>query len=478
MRIFFGGAEKGSYRHILLNAGVSRFAINLTHFPLPKRKVLDLPEMFASGEVIVYTSENDEDDARYDSFLRDNADSLHMVIGRPQYDGAWLGEKYVPIWNDDQDLERLAYLCQKYGRAAISDKAIDGKNLKRIASIASRWGAKLVGITSKPDLIEGIPWESVIVGSWTSALRYGETQVWDGHGLRRYPAQQKESARKKHRADIVRLGLDFDEVLADDVSAVGLLAIRSWQQWEQATFKGYDPSELDDEQEFDNSETGSIVTIEGKQASPTLAVSGGSSIAINTPQKRHESEMVLLPVMGIENVTSIGSQTLDNEGESIEIEPEVVPIIRTTGVLLRQCDSCYLSSRCPAFKEHSECAFKMPIEIRTKDQLQAALRAMVEMQVSRVMFARFAEELEGQGLDPALSAEMDRLFNLIEKFKNINDNRETFRMEVEARASSGVLSRLFGAKAGEQSRMLEGGGYNQHQTNALYTEILDLSEDS
>ena len=103
---------------------------------------------------------------------------------------------------------------------------------------------------------------------------------------------------------------------------------------------------------------------------------------------------------------------------------------------------------------------------------------MIEMQVSRVMFARFAEEIEGQGLDPVLSAEMDRLFEIIEKFKDINDNREVFRMEVEARASSGVLSRLFGAKAGEQSRMLEGGGLNPRQTDAMYTEILDLSEDS
>jgi hypothetical protein len=52
------------------------------------------------------------------------------------------------------------------------------------------------------------------------------------------------------------------------------------------------------------------------------------------------------------------------------------------------------------------------------------------------------------------------------------------RLEVEARASSGVLSRIFGSRAGEQARALEGGGLNPQQTNALYTEILDLSEDS
>lgn len=478
MRIFFGGAEKGSYRNLLVNAGVTRFAVNLTHFPLPKRKALDLPQMFASGDIIVYASENDEDINRYDSFLRDNADNLHMVIGRPDYDGAWLGDKYVPIWNDEQDLERLAFLCQRYGRAAISDKAIDAKNQGRIVNIANRWGAKLVGLTSKPDLIERIPWDTVIVGSWTSAIRYGETQVWDGHGLHRYSAQQKESARKRHRADILRLGIDADAVENDDVHAVGMLAIRSWQQWEHKTFQGYDPSKDDDESEFGLPKDPSIVAIEGETPTATLAVSGSSSIAITPPQKRHESERQLLPVMGIEHITSMGSQSEDDQGESIEIDPEVIPVIRHSGVLLRQCDSCYLSTRCPAFKEHSECAFNMPVEIRTKDQLQAALRAMVEMQVGRVMFARFAEELEGQGLDPAVSSEMDRLFNLIEKFKNINDSRDTLRLEVEARASSGVLSRIFGSRAGEQARAIDGGGLNAQQTNALYTEILDLSEDS
>ena len=478
MKIFFGGAEKGSYRKMLVNAGVERYAINLTHFPIPKKKELDISALFNGGDVIVYTSENDEDTNRFDSFVRDHADSLFMVIGRPDYDGAWLGDKYYPLWNDEQDLERLAWLCQKYGRAAISDKAVTGKNVARIASIAQRWSAKLVGITSKPDLIERIQWDTVIVGSWTSAIRYGETQVWDGHGLRRYPAQQKDSARRKHRADIVRLGVDFDAVMDDNVSAVGTLAIASWKQWETHTFGGYDPMNDDDEQEVLTSDNGQIVATPPVTGTPTSLVSGGSTIAINTPTKRHESERVLLPVMGVETITSFGSQTVDSEGESIEVDPIKVDILRYNSSPLRQCDSCYLSNKCPSFKEHSECAFKLPIEIRTKDQLQAAMRALLEMQVSRVLFARFAEELEGQGLDPALSHEMDRLFNLIDKFKNISDTRDTIRLEVEARAGSGVMSRLFGPRAGESTRALEGGGLGSNATNALYSEVLDLSDDN
>jgi len=478
LKVFFGGAEKGSYRSLLLSAGVDKFAINLTHYAIPKRKVLDLATVFQGNEIILYTSENDEDLSRYDSFVREHIDNLTYVIGRPDYDGAWMGDKYVPIWNDGSDLERLTWLCQKYGRVAISDKAITGRNVARIGQIALRWGTNLIGLTSKPDIIERVGWESVVVGSWSSAVRYGETQVWDGHALHRYPAQQKETARKRHRADIQRLGVDYDGVINDEVGAVAHLAIQSWKAWETKNFGGYDLMNDDDETEFDDSSESQIIMISGDSDSTPSVAPRGTNIVTNPPNRRHANEKTLLPIMGIDTITSMGTQTADEHGNAIEIDPEQVPVLRYNANPLRQCNHCYLASRCPQFQENSECAFSLPIEIRTKDQLQSALRALVEMQVGRVMFARFAEELEGQGLDSTLSGEIDRLFNLVERFKSINDNRDLVRFEVEARGSSGVLSRLFGAKAGDQARMLPNGGLDQSGADAMYADIIDLSDDT
>jgi len=474
MNVYLGGGEKGSHRSLLLSNGIQRIGVNLTHLAVPKTKEFSIPDVFNNASVLLYYSEGDEDVSRYGDFVRTYADDLDLVIGRPDFDGDFLGDKYVPVWADGDDLERLAWLCQRYGRAAISDKAITGKTLPRIRSLSQRWDAKLIGITSKPDIIEALPWDAVVVGSWTSAIRYGETQVWDGHSLRRYPAQQKESSRKKHRADILRLGIDFAEVMEDNVTAVGSLAIKSWQQWELRNVGAYDPPQLGDEDEFSTSEDGEIIAIGSDLHSGVLADSASPNIAITTTTKRHDEDRVLLPVMGIENLLSMGYETLTDQGDSIEVAPEKTPIIRYQSHPLRQCDNCYLSSRCPAFKEHSDCGFKMPIEIRTKDQLNAVLQAMIEMQASRVLFSRFAEELEGQGLDPALSSEMDRLFSLIDKFKNINDNREILRMEVEARSGSGVLSRIFGARAGETARQLPGGGLNASRTDQFISDIIDL----
>jgi hypothetical protein len=344
--------------------------------------------------------------------------------------------------------------------------------------LIQRWDAKLIGLSSKPDVIAALPWDSVIVGSWTSAVRYGETQIWDGHGLRRYPAQQKDSSRKKHRADILKLGIDYDAIIQDDNSEVARLAIVSWQAWEKVVFGVYEPQEMDDEQEIGLSESVTDINYPSNPASVPNVAPRGSTIAIRGAEMRHEDDKVLLPVIGIEQFTPQLAKTLAGEEDIESLGVEKVPVISYKSGLLRQCNSCYLSARCPAFRQDSECGFKLPVEIKTKDQLQAALRALLEMQVSRVLFARFAEELEGQGLDPALSGEVERLFNLVEKFKDISDTRDMVRLEVEARGSSGVLSRLFGQNAGDVSRQLASGGLNPQQANTMYQDVLDLSEDT
>ena len=274
----------------------------------------------------------------------------------------------------------------------------------------------------------------------------------------------------------MRLGVDYDAVMEDDVNAVGTLAIRSWMAWEDATLRAYDPQPESDEEEFVSSESGDIVTIPPETPTAPKPVSKGSGITIQPLEKRHESDRVLLPVMGIEHIVSMGTQTDSDQGEYIEVDPQETAVIRYQSGPLRQCDSCYLAARCPAFREHSECGYKLPVEIRSKDQLTAMLQAMIEMQASRVLFARFAEELEGQGLDPALSSEMDRLFSLIDKFKNISDTRDMMRIEVEARGSAGVLSRLFGQKAGEISRQLPGGGFDASRTDQFISDVINFDE--
>lgn len=473
MRIVLSGGEKGTYRNVLTANDVSAIALNITQFAVPKTKEVHLKELLGGAEVYVYTSDDDEDIAKFDDFIRTHVDDITMVIGRPDYNGTWLGAKYVPLWNDPNDLERLAHLCQKNGRVAISDRAITPKTVKRIRDLQKMYGVMMVGLTSKVDNIEALPWDVVIVSSWTSVVRYGETQVWDGRGLRRYPSQKKESSRKRHRPDILRLGVDYDAILEDDVKEVAKLAVRSWQAWEEHTYgaptpAAYHPSDDSDEEEFDSNTEGDDSNYESRDVGHSNSLSNLPTIATDAPRERAKNERQLLPVMGFEQVVSVGTRTGENADETYEINPQQETVLRVNSKSLRICDSCYLAGKCPRFEEHAECAYELPVEVKTKEQLQAVLRAMLEMQTSRILFARFAEELEGQGIDPGLSKEIDRLFELTEKFKNIQDTRDLVRFEVEARAGAGVLSRIFGDKAGARLQEIQ-----SQQQPALSTGQID-----
>lgn len=459
MRIVLSGGEKGSYRSVLVSNGVRRVAVNLTQLNIPKTKDLRIKEMCGNADIYLFTSPNDENVANFDQFVRAHEPELTVIVGRKDYNGEWLGDKYYPIWTDASDLERLAHLMEKHGRVAITDDAITGKTIPRIKQLQQRWGASLIGITSKTDSIEAIAWDTVIVSSWTSVVRYGETQIWDGHGLRRYPAQQKDSSRKKHMADIKRLGVDYEAVSEDDVSEVSKLSILSWLAWESHTFGeekvgAYDPLNDDDEDEWDDSHTPSITAIQSHSAGSNNVSFGVSTPTIIPTSTRHEEGRMLLPVIGIETMVHTGADIGSDQDEDDEVDRNPINLVRSTGDVLRTCDNCYLAPRCPAFQAHAECAYKLPIELRTKDQLHAVVRAIIEMQTSRVLFARFAEELEGQGMDPTLSAEMDRLFRLIQQSKDIADTRDMVRFEMEARGGAGVLSRIFGSKVGEQAKQV------------------------
>jgi len=143
----------------------------------------------------------------------------------------------------------------------------------------------------------------------------------------------------------------------------------------------------------------------------------------------------------------------DEEGGIIEENLYVA----STASSIRNCDNCHLASACPSVQPGASCAYSMPVEIRTKDQLQKVMQAVIEVQTQRVFQARFAEEVQGQELAQDTGAEMDRMFKLIEKMRDIMDNRDTLRIAVESRggASGGVLSRLFGTNVGSAAQALD-----------------------
>jgi hypothetical protein len=215
----------------------------------------------------------------------------------------------------------------------------------------------------------------------------------------------------------------------------------------------------DDSLLYDNSD-GSEVEQSGET---TPAISDNKGIQMRKLEPRNEDEIVNLPVFGYEVKTEI-----DEHGVIKDI-----PVIQSQQTSLRVCDTCFVASNCPAFKPQSVCAFKLPVDVKTKEQLKSLINAVIEMQGQRVAFMRFAEEMNGGYADPNVSQEIDRLFKLIKTTKELDDSREFIRMTVERQGSAGVLSSIFGERA-QVLNELPAGGLNEEQTTKI---IKDLTEE-
>jgi hypothetical protein len=124
-----------------------------------------------------------------------------------------------------------------------------------------------------------------------------------------------------------------------------------------------------------------------------------------------------------------------------------VPVVQSQAGTLRQCDTCFVAANCPAFTPGSTCAFSLPVEVKTKEQLQGLLTSIIEMQGQRVAFMRFSEEMNGGYADPNTSQEIDRLMKLVKSVKELDESKEFIQITAQRAQAGGVLSAIFGDRA-------------------------------
>jgi len=410
--------------------------------------------------------------AEYEDFVANNIDRINVfseIAGddipqefiEEQRKTAWLEvppSKFLPVWSPSTGYQGVHELADKYLDIGIPGESLETETqLAMVTRTLKRQHGTRFHIlgSAKPDNLRQVSFETVSTMSWLSPMRNGETIVWDGSKLVRYPSRMKEQARARYRNTYVKAGLDVDKILEDDSKEVCRLAVWSYLQYE-ARLNGMN----NDEFLYDNS---------GDIDSGTSMENTPSDIDKRPPQvrkieARNPDEMGNLPVFGYD------LSTIVEEDGTIKD----VTTLNSQDVSLRVCDTCFVASNCPAFKPASTCAFKLPVSIKTKEQLKGLINAVIEMQGQRVAFMRFAEEINGGYADPNVSQEIDRLFKLIKTTKELDDSREFIRMTVERQGSAGVLSSIFGERATKLNE-LPNEGLNEEQTTKI---IKDLTEGS
>lgn len=498
--ILFGGVEIPSNRTLLERSGVQNVMLNywgLRKRGLPKTKAYLIGEHFLPEMKVWVDSgatqadkanlshrELEEYAADYEEFIALNYDRIEgwvefdsQVMGLPwiqQQRAAFENDpKMWVVWHDSYN----TVLLQEWS-ATYENIAIPGDSIEKVLSLAGiTRGLKAKSnvsfhalATAKPDNLRQIPFTTASTLSWLSPMRRGETIVWDNTKLVRYPKKMKAQARPRYKSVVERAGLDFQKFIDDDTLEATRVAVWSYLQLEKTmdkdkpdlrVIKGGKPEVLSDNSD-DTLYTGLMDLLGGPSNNSGQEVRKVEAAEV---VQRDPSEITSLPVFGYQMKTIVDT---DENGKDVLKE---VPVVQSQYSSLRQCNTCFVAANCPAFKENNTCAFNLPVEVKTKDQLKALLTAIIEMQGQRVAFMRFAEETNGGYADPNVSQEIDRLFKLVSSMKELESNKEFVRITAERQTSGGVLSAIFGDRAQALKEMPQ--PLNENQTTMIIKDAIE-----
>jgi hypothetical protein len=473
-RIIYLGAEVGSNRTLLETTTANHVGVSfyrLMRRGLPKTMTYLLSDRF-SEDTHIYAhagipktvnmgeAELEEFCALYEDFIANNIDRLtwfnevaHAKLTpefiEQQRRSCWAEvppSKFQPIWQSQTGINGLKAMSETYLDIGLLGDDIEHETqLAAVTKGLTARGTRFHAIsTAKPDNLRQVKVESASTLSWLAPMLHGETIVWDGQRLVRYNKKMKEQARTRYRHVYEKAGLDYDLIMEDDPQEVCRLAVWSYEQFEMRLNMG--GSELHDNNGWS----------EGEESGETgIANSDNRGVGMRKLETRNPAEIVNLPVFGYQLDTVV-----EDDGTIKD-----VPLIRS--------HTCFIAANCPAFKPQNSCAFNLPVEIKTKDQLKSLITTVVEMQGQRVAFARFTEELNGGYPDPNVSQEIDRLFKLIKTVKELDDSTTFIKMTVEGKgASAGVLSNIFGDRA-QALKELPNGGLTESETTKIITDLTE-----
>lgn len=450
--LYMAGAEMPIWRKVLVEQGAVHVALSFLNLRdrLPRSLKYDLAKKFPGPQEILvdsggYGASRKEVDHElhvnlYHSFVEDNIDRLSLVteydpkdwpLDQIQYhrDEFWSQiprAKFVPIWHEEHGIAELERLCYEYVRVGIvkPERNIEGK----LHSLAVSTGVKFHGVAiTGPDDLRRLPLTTASSTSWTSPRRFGDFQAWAGGQLKWYPKASKKAARGRHAMDIRHAGFSPEKIAAEDLNEISAYTVWVWKQYEA-------------EVSFRKDSGQPLEVVDQTDAVDQLESSNGDLSAVDHQPPRRGTELVKRE----ERVSfPLLVQRAEKNTNPQDGDPDMLPVTVLGESGLRRCNSCSLSRVCPAYTPDAECAYKLTAEIKTAQQLVGTLLSVMEMQTTRVAWAKAVEDSDGGPADPIVSAEMDRLFTMAKTLKDIQTDSAFLKIEAKGSDAPGMISRLF-----------------------------------
>lgn len=405
MDLYFASAEQPIYLRQLVDLGIKHVAISFYEWQrrhstddlykhIPKDMAVLITPGIAKKEAIDF----DEFGKSYLEFCERNADqclvydldapACPLSVRTQVRNQLSLFPNLVAFPVDQDELDSLTKTHERIGINARLAKSMAPNELRRLP--ATLYGSNV----TDPRTLRLSRFEATTTFAWLSGRRYGELWVFARNKLHHYSSESLGKAVRVHSADIEFFGVDPKACAANDRDALTEIAVRSLQAMAESLSQR--PRDRKGPEVSGTSGNGTTGNVAGAGGLLPDALAHGNGVL-----PYEERERTLLPVISMNR----------QEGELL---------VSSSHDSMRVCNSCFLSTSCPEYKEGNACAYMLPIEIHTVAQRKAAVQVILETQFKRVSFAAMAEEIDGQGTTPRVGQEMDRFMKLNEIAKELD----------------------------------------------------------
>lgn len=300
--------------------------------------------------------------------------------------------------------------------------------------------------TTKFNVISKLPWYSVDSGTWLSGGRFGAIYKYKG-GLKldRIIDSDTKDATKASRIRSLRprfdeKGISYKKIISNDSYELNKWNALQWLEFSDDIIKR-------------------------KQNSAYWTKPSPSELPAVRPSKEMSLDVVAPSAM------TFGQDPRLN--------------------VMRQCNSCIISDRCPAFKPNSDCTLTNTPDIDSVADLDSAANALLKAQMDRLVHAMLVERLEGGVLTEEVSLEVERTMKMLTaQRKAVTTSKDSITIAGEGagasllanllggmtRGTSGPDGRSQGAQARRASaqRKAEALNESEQETDTAEAEIIDM----
>ena len=393
MRVYLSGATRQAHIDTLQQVSGAPVMVD---YSFREMRSSDFLENFGEGRHLALTNRDVADQA-YVAFVHEHHHHFDLVALAPNHIENLKDKALVTVASLDE-IPSLIGVCAHIGIGKEHSLEDVQAAVRPLLPVLRQEGVRLHawGRADKSAVVSGV-FASSVSPSWLSGARYGNTYEYVGnlklvthHGSK----GMGKGVRERLGSKCASLGIDHALLMADDNHAVNLWNAHQW----------------------------SLFCNDADRAGGYWSRQGADTVKIKD-----------LDLQKINN----------NESGLAHPQQKVLASQEAGARYLRSCDTCFLSSTCPAFEPSSPCRISTRPKVDTPEDLQDLLNRIIEIQGERVMFAAFAEKAQNMGVNPDVSKEMETLTKLVKDTKEIlspiGENEVTVKMK-----GSGVISQIFG----------------------------------